>query len=61
MVERARIAAKKNPRLLAAFRPKPPQMIFLEASDGKSDVLSEAEFIRGPDAPEIRRFRRSPA
>jgi Protein of unknown function (DUF4238) len=61
VLEGARIAAKKNPRLLAAFRPKPPRMIFLEASDGKSDVFSEAEVIRGPDAPEIRRFRRSPA
>jgi hypothetical protein len=53
--------AKRNPKLVAAFRPKPPRIVLLEKTSESSGTLTEAEVITGPSTPEIRRYKRSPA
>jgi hypothetical protein len=61
VLEQVWSASKRHRKLVDAFRPKPPRMIFLEKADEHSDNFREAAFIEGPDAPEIRRFKRPPA
>jgi hypothetical protein len=61
MLEGLWTAAKRNPKLVDAFRPKPPRMIFVEAAEDDPDAFSEAGFIVGPEVAEIRRPKRSAA
>jgi Protein of unknown function (DUF4238) len=59
VLERVWSASKKHPKLIDTYRPKPPQMIFLEQSDERSGSLRESSFIKGPETPGIRRFKRT--
>ena len=61
VLEQVWSASKRHRKLVDAFRPKPPRMIFVERADEHHDAFRESAFIKGPDAPEIRRFKRPSA
>ena len=65
MLEQVWSASKRHRKLVDAFRPtlsaKPPRMIFVERAGEHPDAFRESAFIKGPDVPKIRRFKRPSA
>ena len=61
VLEQVWSASKRHRKLVDAFRPKPPRMIFVERVGEHPDAFRESAFIKGPDVPEIRRFKRPSA
>lgn len=58
ILEQVWSASKKHSKLMDAYRPKPPRLIFVGQAGERSNSFTESSFIKGPDAPEIRRFKR---
>jgi len=61
VLEQVWSASRKHRSLVDAFRPRPQRMIFIEQAGERPGAFREPAFIKGPDAPEIRRFRRPSA
>jgi hypothetical protein len=59
VLQRVWSSAKRNPKLLAVYRPRPTKLINLERTGERSAPLREAGFAQAPANPEIRRFRKS--
>ena len=58
VLDRARMAAKRNRRLVGGYKPKPQQMMYVERAGEHPDAFTNHTVIKGPDVPEIRRFKR---
>lgn len=61
VLEQVWSASKKYRSLVDAFRPRPQRMIFVEQAGERPGAFREPVFIKGPDVPEIRRFKRPSA
>jgi hypothetical protein len=61
VLEQVWSASRKHRSLVDAFRPRPQRMIFVGQASERPDAFREPVFIKGPDVPKIRRFKRPSA